>query len=169
MIDPEPGEISFVKQAQQQGMSMVENLGLLYPQRDQVVDAEEPAVVDFLAGDLPVGEPEPLLGKQAFQPVEALRFTAASVKSLHRGIDGVPDRRILPVELLEVLLDEFYLGASFVVPCIAVQGLEDIEDAEQLDVVGMFFTEFLPHAGGAVSEDGHVGFYFQRESSECSS
>jgi hypothetical protein len=54
-------------------MNVVEDLFLLDPQGDQLVEVEKSAIVELLGADLPEAEAEILLFEQSVQGIEAFR------------------------------------------------------------------------------------------------
>ena len=55
VIDPNASDRLFREQAPQHAMGSCEDLRVLHAQTNQIVDVEEAAIVDLLAGDAPMG------------------------------------------------------------------------------------------------------------------
>ncbi len=67
MVDPEAVQHAFAVQPQQHAVGGLEHLGTLDPDGDQLVDGEEPPVVQLCAGQPPPGRAVPLPGEQLGQ------------------------------------------------------------------------------------------------------
>ncbi len=89
MVDSEPRHTSLAGPSEDQRVGQVEDLRVLRPQAGQLVDVEEPAIVDLLRGDPPIGQPVDLVLQQLVQRVEAPGVSL-----------GPPERR-------DVLVEEF--------------------------------------------------------------
>ena len=89
-----------------------EDLGQLHADGRQLVDVEEAAVVDFLGGDPPEGQPVGLPLDQAVQQVETARVAGRAVERPHRGVDGRRGRRDWRAQGGEAALDDFLLAVA---------------------------------------------------------
>ena len=93
VVDPEPRDPALADQVEQEPVRRLEHGGILHPDRRQVVDVEEPPVVDLVPGDPPVRDAIRLRGQHGVEPVEALRLAGSAVHEpdhvlhvrLHRG------------------------------------------------------------------------------------
>ncbi len=80
MIDAQSGDPAIPGHSELQAVACLEDLGILHPQADEVIDAEEAPVVDHFQGHPPVGQSVGLGIQQAVQEVEAGRVPRPAVK-----------------------------------------------------------------------------------------
>ena len=85
MIDAKSTDLALADQAEGELVAGGEDLGALHPDGGQMVDVEETAVVDLVAGHAPVGQPVRLIGKHLEQFRTEARAIASLItcKSLH--------------------------------------------------------------------------------------
>ena len=74
MIDPEPGHDAVAHQPEDEAVGLLEDRGHLHANGGQLVDVEEPPVVDLLAGHAPVRHAIGLLAEQPVEQVEGGRI-----------------------------------------------------------------------------------------------
>ena len=72
---------------EQQLMGRFENLRQFHPDRREIVDVEEAAVIDFLRRHAPEGEPVRLLVQQLVERIEAARIAGRAVDLRQRLLD----------------------------------------------------------------------------------
>ena len=75
MVDPQPRNLSPQQHLKDQMMTLLEDAGVFHADRRQVVDVEEAAIVDLIAGNLPIGQAVNLGVQEAIEFVKALRIT----------------------------------------------------------------------------------------------
>jgi len=71
VIDAQPRYLALLHYVQNQLVDMMKNVPLFDLNRYELVDMEEPAIVDLLGGEFPESKPKPLLHEQ---PVQGLPF-----------------------------------------------------------------------------------------------
>ena len=65
---------------------------IFHAQADQIVDVEESAVVDFLHGSTPIGQPIRLLFQKFMQQIEGVRLTRNSIEFFNDVFQMMPQR-----------------------------------------------------------------------------
>ena len=80
VVDAQPGDQAICQQAAHQLVRLREYARILHPQPDQIVDVEEPPIVDLFAGHSPKRQPVRLFLQQFMQRVEAVRLARSSVE-----------------------------------------------------------------------------------------
>ncbi len=111
VVDPQPLHVSLVHQLQDQAVRLVEDVDVLHADRGQLVDVEEPPIIDLVAGDPPIGQPIRLLGQKLVEQVEALRLAPRAVKERHVLLNELVDCRGRFGQLLQPPLDHFFFAA----------------------------------------------------------
>jgi hypothetical protein len=89
MIETDPGDVSLLHQVQQQRMGGGKHPWVLHAQAREIVDVEEPAVVDLIERRPPVRQTIRLQFEQTVQPIEALGRARLPVDLGHRAVDVV--------------------------------------------------------------------------------
>ena len=77
MIDAQPGRGAPADQLEGKAMHLVEDRRVFHAERRELVDVEEPPVVDFLRRDPPMREAIRLLVQERVEQVERARLTRA--------------------------------------------------------------------------------------------
>src|SRR5437899_1078257 len=72
-------------------MRRLEHLGLLHPNRGQIVDVKETSVVDLLRCGPPVRQTIGLRVEQLVEPIERARLASSSVELTHCRVDRLGD------------------------------------------------------------------------------
>ena len=72
-------------QLEDEAVHLVEDRRVFHPQRGELVDVEEAAVVDFLGRDAPVRQAVRLLVQQPIERVEAARLAGDAVEPRDRA------------------------------------------------------------------------------------
>ena len=80
MIDTQARDQVFLQQLVGQGVHGCENFRIFHPDGGQIVDIEEPAIVDFVCRGSPVCQSIPLLVEQLLQFVERVRITRVAIE-----------------------------------------------------------------------------------------
>ena len=93
MIEPKPGDDPTADQVEDERVRVVEDVGLLHADGREIVDIEEPPIVDLVCGRPPVGEAIVLGLQQIVQPVEAGGLPAGAAPPGHGAIDVGADLR----------------------------------------------------------------------------
>ena len=84
MVDAHPVDHPLPDQLEGQAVRAVEHAGLIHAQRREVIDVEEPAVVDLVDRDAPVRQPVGLGVEQRIERVEAVRIAGCAVEPRER-------------------------------------------------------------------------------------
>ncbi len=157
VVDPKPGHRSPVQPAEHQAVGEVEHPPVLLPEADQLVDVEEPPVVDLLGGHLPEGEPEVLLQEQGLQAVEGARVSGLAVERLQVGVREGSKRLLPAVQGPEGPLGETRLGGALLGIVDRVERAQYVEDPEKLDPGGVILAQLQLQASQVVGEQVRVG------------
>ena len=91
MIHSNPRDLALADQPMGQLMTRGEHLRALHANGGQMVDVEEPSIVDLVTGHPPVGETVGLLGEQGVEHVEAGGLPGCSVEGPDIVLDEVAD------------------------------------------------------------------------------
>ena len=113
MIDADAADLAVAEETQDQLMRRIEDVLALHAEGGQLVDVEEPAVVDLLRGDAPKSEPIRLVVEHLFEQIETRGVAGRAVELGHRAGDEVADRRILRGQRSEAPLDDLLLALPF--------------------------------------------------------
>ena len=87
MVHAQRRHAPFRHQSPQQPVRMREDVRILHPQPDEIVDIEKPPIIDLLCRHSPMGEPIRLRLQQSMQQVEAVWFTRRAVSDLEGELD----------------------------------------------------------------------------------
>ena len=109
VVDAKPGDLPRSHQRAKQPVGRFEDLRLLHPQANQLVDIEEPAIVDFVDGRSPIGEAVRLMLEQGVQPVEARSIAGDAVGDADRRLDVIADRGRVGHQANQALARHFLL------------------------------------------------------------
>ena len=101
VVDAQPVQLPLGQQPEDQAMGGFEDVLTLHAEGGQVVDVEEPPVVDLVGGHTPVGQAVALVLQQVVQEVEAPRVARLAVEQRHVLLDELraparSDRRAQP-------------------------------------------------------------------------
>src|SRR5574337_1798137 len=88
VVDPETADLPLTNQPKDQFMGLLKHIGVFHPDSGKLIDIEESAVVDLLAGDPPEGHTVDLSSQQGVQQIKT---------------SGIP---LFPIEDPDILLDE---------------------------------------------------------------
>ena len=113
MVDANPVDAPVAQQLECKRMGPFEHLGIFHAERGQLVDVEEPAVVDLLGGDSPVRQSIGLRGEQRVQAVEAPRIVFHAIERGHRALNVREDGRRGRRQPREAALDDFFFAIAF--------------------------------------------------------
>src|SRR5271165_699239 len=86
MVDPQALHVSALDQAEHQSVRLLEQLGQFHAQAGELINIEEPSVIDLLCSDPPIGDPICLHFEEVVQPAEARRVA---------GLAGEPPQCVL--------------------------------------------------------------------------
>ena len=93
-------------------MRRLEHLRILHADRGELVDVEEPPVVDLVRRGSPVGHAVRLLLEEGVQQVEALRLTGPAVECGHGGGDVLADPVRVRLQAYIGILSRFLLSIA---------------------------------------------------------
>ena len=99
VVHPQPRHLPFLYQLENEPVRRLEDCRVLHPYSGQIVDVEEPPVVDLLSCDAPVGKPEGLAAQKVVQKVEALRLAFNAVENRDVPFYVAPYLRAFPVKI----------------------------------------------------------------------
>ena len=88
-------------------MNSVEDLGKLNPDRRQIINIKEAAVINFLRGDPPKRQPVRLRVKQLIERIEAARIARFAVDPRQCLFDRLLHLRRFRASTLQTSLDDF--------------------------------------------------------------
>ena len=163
MVDPQAVDLFLGHQFQNQLMREVEDLGVLDPQRDQVVDGEKPPIIQFLVTNLPVGQPEELLVEQAIHQVEAFGFSHFAIENTDILLDELAHLGATVPQLPQHLLDEGNLIVALLPFLAGRDVLEQIKHPQELDEVRMSAIETGAQPPQIVGQQSVIGLDADRE------
>ena len=83
MVDAEPVERALLEQPQHEGTGMVKQVGQFHPQPGKVVDVEEAAIVDVVAGDAEMRSAPMLFSDQGVE------HGRVAIQLAHGRVDGL--------------------------------------------------------------------------------
>ena len=112
MIDAQSRRLAFDEQTKRDFVGRPKNVGPFHPDRGQIVDVEEPAIVDFLAGHAPISRAIRLGVDQAVHRIEAGRFAGRAVVFGDRGVQGGAKFRASDVQSRDSPFDNFLLAIA---------------------------------------------------------
>ena len=161
MIDADAVDATLAQQLERKRMRPLEHLRVLHAERGQLVDVEEPPVVDLFRGDAPVGQAIRLRRQQIVEPIEAARMVPLAVERLHRPLDVRQHRGRVGRQPRETALDHFLLavalGARLRRLRLASRQVPDgREDAQELETV-VALADLREQRVGVDLEDAVVG------------
>src|SRR5437763_16920249 len=107
MIESEPGDLPFPNQTQNEFVGGGEKSRLLHAHSHQLIDIEEPAIIDFVGGGSPIGE---AIGERLEQLVKAVRagvLAALAVERRQGGLDVCATAGGLECQLVQALALHF--------------------------------------------------------------
>ena len=81
MIDAQSRHQPLADEAHHEPVCLGEDVGILHADGRQVIDVEEPAVVDLLSGHAPVGQPVRLVHEQVVEQIEAAGVARRAIES----------------------------------------------------------------------------------------
>ena len=113
VVDAQAVDLALGHQPKHQGVRGLEDIFALHRQRGQVVDVEEPAVVDLVRANPPVRKAIALVLEQVVHELEAARVARAAVEEGHVPVDEIADRLALGGERGQPALDHFFLALAF--------------------------------------------------------
>ncbi len=117
VIDPQPVDLSLLHELQAQPMCGGEHRLVLHAQRGQVVDIEEPPIVDIVRRHPPIREPKRLIFQQLVQGIETHRLRGIPAQAAYGRLDGGGDSAVGNAQGREAclagLLVAMALGALF--------------------------------------------------------
>ena len=87
MIHAQPGRGAAPDQLEHEAMHLLEDRGIFHPQRRELVDVEEAAIVDLFGRDPPVRQPVRLLIQQPIEQVEAARLTRRAIEAGDHAVE----------------------------------------------------------------------------------
>ena len=162
MVDAQAGHEALAQEAKDQPVHRREDVGVLDADGGQVVDVEEPAIVNLLGGHAPVAETVGLLGQEGRQAIETPRLALAAVHRRDHGRDGVAGRCARRHQVREATLPHFFSrwcsrtfsGSVSVWPGRYLQGGDD---ALQFDQVRVIRRERRAQVLQRRREDGNPG------------
>ena len=106
VIDAQPVDLAGRGELEEELVRRVEHRLFLHPERGEVVDVKEAAVVDLVGGDAPEREPVRLRFEQLVQALERVRRAGLAVDQAERALDRGGGRRVLAGHLREPTLLE---------------------------------------------------------------
>ncbi len=114
MIDPHAGDRARADQFEQQPMRRIEDLGQLHPDRGEIVDVEETAVVDFLRSHAPESEAIGLIVQQRDRARSKLRGSpGVPLICASASVDRCLHLRRFLATPLQPSLDDFLFAGAF--------------------------------------------------------
>ena len=112
VIDAQPGRRASRQELEHELVDLVEHGRVFDPQRRELVHVEEPAVIDFFRGHVPVGQSVRLLVEQRVETVERARLALDAVEGGERAIDRVAETGMVRGERGQPAFDDFLLARS---------------------------------------------------------
>ena len=89
MVDAEPVDSALLEQPQHEGMGVVKQFGQFHPQPGKVVDVEEAAIIDVVAGDAE------MRGAPMLIPDQGVEHRRVAIQLAHRCVDGLLHRGVI--------------------------------------------------------------------------
>ena len=112
MIDPQARDRASRDQLEQQPMRRIKDLRQFHPDRGQIVDVEETAVVDFLRRHPPESEAIRLIVQQRIERVEATGIARRAIDLGESLLDRLLHQRRFLAAPLQPALDDFLLPGA---------------------------------------------------------
>src|SRR5690349_10619096 len=107
MVDSQAVKLAFVNQAQNELVSLHEDGGVFHADRRQLVDVEEPSIVDLVGGDAPVGQSVCLVLQEFVEQVEAAGIAGHSIDQLQVFLQEGIDFRCCRGQIVQSPFDHF--------------------------------------------------------------
>ena len=122
-------------------MGVLKDLFVLDLERDQLVDIEEPSIIELLRRNLPERKAIVLLRQQAVEKVEAFRVARYSIERRQIDVEMLFDFRRSGIEFPEHALDEQDLISPVAVFLCRWNIFERVKNAEELDKIDVLGAE----------------------------
>src|SRR3979411_1214737 len=95
MVYPQPVDLAFTDQLEQQPVGVLEYCQILDAQPREVVYIEEPPIVDFVGRDAPGSQPIRLCLEQLVQCIKRRIVPRSARETSYCGLNGFADRRLV--------------------------------------------------------------------------
>src|SRR5215472_17182023 len=113
MIDSQSGHKTALHQVEDKGVHGREDLRILRTNGGEIINIEEPPVVNLIHGDAPIAQPVGLTVEQSLQAIKAVRIAALTIQLAQSGLDGLRHLGTSGGELAEPPLHDFLFALPF--------------------------------------------------------
>src|SRR5574337_1079186 len=168
VVDPETTDLPLTNQPEYQLMGLLKHMGVFHLDSGKIIDIEESAVVDLLAGHTPEGHPVDLGGQEGIQQIKALGISFFPIEDPDILLNKSPHIHAFNGKLGESFFDDLLFALPLndflrVEYGCGRQMAQRCDDALKFQEVGVFSPEEFAQHTEAMFEDLSVlaGFYRQ--------
>ncbi len=113
VIDSQASDDPHPYQLENKAVCFLKDNRVLCPNRGQLIDVEEPTIIDFIRRHPPEAKPVGLIGQQAFQLVETRRIPFAAVDHCHCAGDPLAYSRAVLGKGCKTPFDNLLFALAF--------------------------------------------------------